>query len=189
MRLLIEGINPMPWTAPQLGTKRVGGKVVPITFPKAELAEYQEAIHDTVASAVMEKGLQAPVFAKGTLLICEFFFWRQLESYNSLATGRKVTPKQPDVTNMLKATEDALQGVIYHNDTNNRVVSGHLVECGPEVEPRIMLIVNVARQPAINFGNLLAQEVLKKGTPDRTKTVWIYDGSVPKDEGEAKGFA
>jgi len=141
MRFLIEGINPEPWTAPGLGTKTVGRRRVPITFPNPNMKAYQEAIHETVAQALEALKTPVPLFAKGTLLGITFYYWRQLEQFVKLDTGRKVTPKQPDVTNMNKATEDALQGLLYFNDKDNRLVTGQLVDVGPDVVPRIMILV------------------------------------------------
>jgi Holliday junction resolvase RusA-like endonuclease len=188
VRILVEGINPEPWTAPLLAKKIVGRKMVPIAYPKEELKIYKEAISETVAAALQEAGVPLPVFPKGTLLVVEFFFWRQLEQYRSLETGRLVTPQQPDTTNMIKATEDALQKVLYHNDNHNRITSGHLVECGPEVEPRIMVMVNVARPAALEFGNVIWNDSKKTGTPDSTKTVWI-NGTPTPPQVEATRFA
>ncbi len=190
MRILVEGINPEPWTAPLLAKKIVGRKMVPIAYPKAELKIYKEAISETVTAALQEAGVPLPVFPKGTLLIVEFFFWRQLEQYRSLESGRLVTPKQPDTTNMTKSTEDALQKVLYHNDVHNRVTSGHLVECGAEVEPRILVMATVAKKVALDYGNVMARDLQRTGTPDSTKTVWMDGHGTPTPpQVEATRFA
>lgn len=142
MRLLIEGINPEPWRAGKLMTKVVARKAVPIQFKDQGTAAYQEAVHETVAGALAELGVPLPIYPKGTLLRVYFSFWRQIEQYTSLTTGRKVTPNQPDTSNMVKATEDALQGLLFFNDRDNRICQGNLVQVGPDVEPAIMIFVD-----------------------------------------------
>jgi hypothetical protein len=45
---------------------------------------------------------------------------------------------------MLKATEDACQGILFKNDRGNVAVRGFIVDQGPEVEGRVVIKVETA---------------------------------------------
>lgn len=140
MRILVEGINPQPWRAGKFGKKRVGGKLISILIKDEGTAAYQEGLHEAVTGALAELQVPLPVFPKGTLLRVKFTYWYQIEQFRNLNTGRITTPKQPDTSNLTKATEDALQGLMYHNDKDNRSTWGELVYIGTE-EPRVLISV------------------------------------------------
>jgi hypothetical protein len=127
--LVIEGINPMPWRAPSAATRRFGGKVVPYTFPNPEVVLYQEAVREYVMAEypsleMIEPGQHG--------LYVSFWFWRSL---NYGGQRRNAA----DTTNMVKALEDALQGLVYGNDKHNRTVTGNVVAQARDIEPLIMI--------------------------------------------------
>ena len=119
-------INPEPWSA-SIVTKKGG------SFKDGVLVNYQTALREMVFKA-MEKNNIAPYtydsHAAGIFL--EFFFWR--------STGRG----QPaDVSNLIKSTEDALQGALFENDRIVRRVCGEIVEQFPTLEsPGILIRVS-----------------------------------------------
>lgn len=108
---LLPDINPEPWTTP------VVGKSYAVKRPK--LRVYQNAI---VSEWTKRYGHLAPV-AKGTPLRVRFVFSR------SSAGG-----KHADATNLQKAVEDALQGLLYYNDTHTREVSSLILYQGTDVD-------------------------------------------------------
>src|SRR5687768_284355 len=98
-------LNPEPWTAPSVSVGRgKGGKVFPQVYANAQLKAYQEAVREEARSQLPDKW--EPY--EGEILL-HFYFWRQMADYES-HQAKRVRKHQADVTNMQKATEDALQG-------------------------------------------------------------------------------
>lgn len=139
--LLIEDLNPIPWQSPELGIGRAkGGKPFPTATSPANMKNYQAGIRECCAQAYPEIGKDTPLFLKRTTLYVWFFFWRELDQFHA-ASGRRQTAQRADVSNLTKSTEDALQGFLYHNDTDNRQVLGHMFEQGPDVDrPRLLVV-------------------------------------------------
>ncbi len=140
MIVVVEGINPEPWRSPRLGTRRASGKVFPAAYKDENLRSYQEAVKETVEEELLALGYELPIFEAGTPLVVTFCFWRQLDSYKT-GESRAGRRQQPDVTNLVKATEDAMQGIFYKTDRNNVLVQGTLVDVGTDVEPRVLIEV------------------------------------------------
>lgn len=129
--LAIEGLNPMPWQSPRLGTIRKGGKIVPTSRPSDEVVVYQEAVKE----AVMDRYPNLELIDHGLHgLVITFWFWR------SLNFGGQIR-RAADATNMQKCLEDALQGVVYVNDRFNRTVTSHVVAQERDIEPLILISV------------------------------------------------
>jgi Holliday junction resolvase RusA-like endonuclease len=121
----IVGIEPEPWTAPEVAIGRKNNKVFPMVYQSANMKAYQEAIREEMA-------LQCPhaQMEKGEISL-QFFFWRGTDSIR----------KNVDATNLQKSLEDALQGILYLNDAHNRRVTSEIVEQGPGVNPAIIITV------------------------------------------------
>lgn len=128
----IVGIEPEPWTAPEVAVGRKAGKVFPMVYQSASLKAYQEAIREEMA-------LQCPhaVMERGEISV-QFFFWRSTDSIR----------KDADATNLQKALEDALQGILYLNDARNRRVTSEIVEQGPGIDPAIIITIE-AYNPSV----------------------------------------
>lgn len=129
---LVEGINPEPWTAPTASMFRKGGRVMARTSKNEALRTYQQAIADEIAAEVAPWDFHA----EGELEL-DVWFWRNLDQYRS-DSGRLITRKRADRSNLLKAFEDALQGVAFKNDV--QIVSGRttIVKQSVGVDPRIL---------------------------------------------------
>lgn len=127
----ITGINPEPWTAPESAIGRKGGKMFTQHYQSAGLKAYQEAVKEEI---VQQNG-HVHMF-EGPLVV-EFFFWRNTD--NGEVDSRKMVRNEADATNMQKACEDALQGILYGNDKSNRIVSSYVVDVGREVQPHIAI--------------------------------------------------
>lgn len=116
-------INPEPWSAPTIGKK--GGN-----FKSGSLVNYQEAVRSLVTDAMLKNEVPPYTYdshAAGIFL--EMFFWR--------STGKG----QPaDTSNLVKATEDALQGALFDNDRIVRRVAGEIVEQSPALDDPGVLI-------------------------------------------------
>lgn len=169
-QMLLDGLNPEPWTAGDLSTMRKGGRVIPITLPNGNLRSYKETVKEMVGSALEELGIATPVFPKDTPLMVHFYYWRQWQEFTII--GRKARRKHSDTSNMTKALEDALQGLIYHNDSKNVVAFGHTVESGPDVDPKILFHVDLVPDWMAAAANGLVNAT-RMGESDSTKTIFI----------------
>ena len=127
----IPGVNPEPWTAPSV-VRGKGGRIVAIKGGKNDA--YQRALAE-VASDIEAP---PPLPPANVPFHVTFYFWRSTEDGN-----------QADATNLLKATEDALQGVFYANDVQNHHVEAVVVEQSPDVEPRILIHIESFKMPEL----------------------------------------
>jgi len=126
---LIDGINPEPWTAPEVSSGRKNGRIFTQAFKSAGLIAYQEAVKEDLLD-------NYPDFEKfDGLVSLEIYFWRQLSVY--VGDHGRVQRHAADATNMQKALEDAIQGVLITNDRNVMDVRSVVVEELPETEPKI----------------------------------------------------
>jgi len=117
----VTGINPEPWA---IGSPyRRGSKSLGIS-PNGKLKAYQEALADEFAQQNAHGQAH-----EGSLKVT-FYFWR------SSAHGNVA-----DATNLQKATEDGLQGVLYANDRRNLHVSSVIMEQQPSTSPHILIVV------------------------------------------------
>ena len=113
----VWGINPEPWRTP--GIPKRGYPV-----KDGKLQAYQDALADEIVE-------QNKVTMHDGFLVVEFYFWRNTQ-FN----------KPADATNCQKATEDALQGILYLNDKKNRRVTSEIIEQSTETEPLILIRVS-----------------------------------------------
>jgi Holliday junction resolvase RusA-like endonuclease len=135
---LIEGINPEPWVA---GTAyRRGHRGVGVAKSQA-LTDYQNAIAEAINDALADD--HKPYTEE---LELQVWLWRCLDKYQT-ESGRWQTRHRADLTNMLKALEDALQarkampdfpGLI-KNDVQIVVSQVSVVAQATDVHPMILL--------------------------------------------------
>lgn len=123
-------INPEPWVVGNAYVARGGGKSFARIAPDKTLRLYQEAVQ-------AELQAQGAEVHPGRYDI-ELYFARQNARYTD-AAGRKRSRNTPDVTNLQKATEDALQGVLIENDRHTLRISSQMVEVGPDVDPVVIV--------------------------------------------------
>lgn len=131
--LWITGINPEPWSA---GTAYKRGPHAVGIAKDGKLRAYQDALIDEFP---VQNPNQTMLDKNDTKLDVSFYFWRQTAANGAVA----------DATNMQKATEDALQGLLYSNDRNNHKVSSTIMEQTPTTEPCIMIVVDHFRRDRI----------------------------------------
>jgi Holliday junction resolvase RusA-like endonuclease len=132
------GLNPEPWAVGDIGIGRKGGKHFARMSPNANLASFQEAVREA-----LEGCNQLPL---GEYKLT-FYLWRQQVQYLN-SKDKRVTRNQADATNMQKALEDALQGVLFDNDRNVRDIRTVIVEQGKNVKPAIVIHAQMA--PELN---------------------------------------
>lgn len=159
--LVIEGLNPEPWTAPDISMERRGSRTYPRASKSPILAAYQEALRENIAEAYPDLPMMPDVH-----LQLSFHFWRKLDLYKT-ATGRNMQRKVADATNLQKATEDALQGILFKNDNQVKRVASEIVAEGVDVEPHIVVICDVKTLSwnAMVSGYEVAQQHLAEPRP------------------------
>lgn len=120
---VISGINPEPWTAPQVSVGRRGGKIVPTVFKRESLRSYQEAVKEFILSNFDPEPTDCE-------LDITFYFWRSLETERS---------KKADATNLQKSTEDALHDLLFLNDSQVQKITSFIVDQKKDIEPTIII--------------------------------------------------
>jgi Holliday junction resolvase RusA-like endonuclease len=127
---VIPGINPVPWTSPEVSIGRKGGKVFPQVYASAELKNYKTAL----AEEVQEKYPDVDVIEDEIAL--RFFFWRRLDEMRG---NRRRKGHVADATNLQKAAEDALQGVLFKNDQQVVHAESWVMAQHDAVEPLVVV--------------------------------------------------
>jgi Holliday junction resolvase RusA-like endonuclease len=121
-------VNPEPWAVGPLALGRRNGKMFPKMERNASLHAFKEAVREELEGHIQ-------MLPEGTYQL-EFYFWRRLDSYIG-ESGRKANAHVADATNMQKALEDALQGLVFGNDRDVKRIYSEIVEQGPDVVPGI----------------------------------------------------
>lgn len=124
----VLNVNPEPWAIGSLGLGRKAGKMYPYVGQNAQLAAYQSAVREAL-------GPQTKI--EGNVEV-NFYFWRNLATYET-QTGRDHRKHYADATNLQKATEDALQGVLFDNDKFVVDVHSVVMDQGPHVKGKIVI--------------------------------------------------
>ena len=157
----ISGINPEPWSASEGAVGKKNGKAFIHFHKPAQLRQYQESVKD-------EFPLQNPhaVEIEGDIELT-FYFWRQLAlSEITEENTKKRRAHQADATNLQKALEDALQGIVYKNDRDIRSIRSVIVAQGSDVSP--FILVHASRY--LDIEELLAAGELREALePDTTR--------------------
>lgn len=138
------GIDPVPWSVPEIGVVNRGGKRVRFTTrsKKTNLASGKASLEDWqkhVAAAGREAMAKIPK-PVGPLKLNFRFMARPPEGKKSgelwnvpirwnedKGLFTKTQPRgkpEPDLVNLIKGTEDALQGIVFEDDIQTRSVSG-----------------------------------------------------------------
>lgn len=135
----IQGVNPEPWESPESFVRRVKGsdKLSVGHHSSRRMRLFQDSVKE-------EFPIQNPGFINlGTAALdVRFYLWRSVAVFEN-ASGRVVEGNDVDATNCQKALEDALQGILYKNDTNNVQVSTWLHQA-VDIEPFIIIRVELS---------------------------------------------
>lgn len=124
-------IQPEPWRVPPMSPGRKGGKLFVTSGSDEQLVTYQEGVKDLVRAHDDVRKWE------GRLKLT-FYYRRQL--------GKGIA--HADVTNMNKALEDALQGVLYENDRTVKDVRGVEIEQSTDVtDPYVIVHIEKAPEP------------------------------------------
>lgn len=136
--IAITGVNPEPWAVGPAHVVRKAGKVRGAIAPNSKLVDYQNALRESLEEFAAESGYTIP--KPGTKLAMRIFFWRRIEKAVS-ASGKTMSSNYADLTNMVKAAEDAMQDVLFFNDRDNVSISATIVEQGEATSPSIVIML------------------------------------------------
>lgn len=126
-------VNPEPWAIGPVSAGRRGGKIIPIVGRNQQMEAYKEAIKEEFGHRYPDDGILPGKYS------LDFFFWRRLDA--GVTVGRDRRQHQADGTNLMKATEDALQGLIIGNDRDVMRGGWAIVSQGPDVAPGVVVRV------------------------------------------------
>src|SRR5690349_14137554 len=115
MQWFVLPINPEAWRVPPMTAARGKGRGIYVKAGRdQQLYNYQESVREELRRQRAELFLLSNEYDGYELV---FYFHHVLEQYQSMK-GRTVQDKEADLTNLVKATEDALQGIVIDNDKN-----------------------------------------------------------------------
>lgn len=130
-RYYVLHINPEPWAIGSVSRSAKGATI----SPNPNLVAYQNAVREA-----MEGVSKLPPSAGYKLT---FRFWRQQAKYIDMNDHVRQR-NQADATNMQKALEDALQGILFDNDRQVADIRSVIIDQGPKVTPCIIIEAELA---------------------------------------------
>jgi Holliday junction resolvase RusA-like endonuclease len=135
-RWYILEINPEQWKIGPLSVGRANGGQFARIGPDHQLQAYQNAVKE-----LLEDDCEL-VTGKVKLTLV---FWRQMEEYKT-ARSRTSRRHQADLTNLQKALEDAIQGVLIENDREVQEVHSYIAAQGHFTRPLVVIKVEEWRE-------------------------------------------
>lgn len=124
---ITDGVNPEPWESPEGSIQRKSGKMYVQMHKPLKLRAFQEDLAETFLDQNPDTMLlDGPVRM-------EIYLWRHVD--------RLIKANIADATNMQKAIEDALQGILYANDRQVIDVRTRIMAQGPEAKPAIVVAI------------------------------------------------
>lgn len=135
-RWFVLDLNPEPWAIGPVGYARRNGKMSAYVGRNAQLDAYKEAVAEELKEALAGSNA-GDYFIEGKVEL-RLYFWRNRAEYKT-PQARTHRKHDADATNMQKATEDALQGILFKNDKDVNDVRTVVVEQGPDVKGRIVI--------------------------------------------------
>lgn len=127
-------VNPEPWAIGPISVGR--NKATGKSFPRVGPNGNQVAFQDAVQAALIAKGVKV---LPGHYSLM-FYFSRKVFAYTK-NEGKAAHRNIADGTNMMKAAEDALQGVLIDNDRNVIQAQWSIMEQSPTAEPWMVVTV------------------------------------------------
>lgn len=128
---VLHDINPEPWrVGPASVARNRAGKWFARIGPDTQLVAFQNAVKEALEGTAVKLDGEIEL---------RFYFWRRLDKYTT--TRRTSTRHVVDATNMQKATEDALQGVLMDNDREVKSIQSTIVEQSIDTAARIVICI------------------------------------------------
>lgn len=150
----VLNINPEPWAIGDVSAGRSAstGRITGRISPNPNLVAYQNAVREELA------GVEKLNISDYSLT---FFFWRQQARYLDAADRRRQR-NQADATNLQKGLEDGLQEVLFDNDRDVKDIRSVIVDQGPKVESKILIVAEPIKLPMIELLNVVPTEVVQQ---------------------------
>lgn len=171
----VLGVNPEPWGVGPLDVIRRGGRLTPTMGRNQQLDAYKEAVREELS---LRYGASLPVPAGYEL---DFYFWRHRADYIT-PQAQKARKNEVDATNLQKATEDALQGILIGNDRDVIRVRSTIMAQGPYVHGAVVIHLRwgVDREEE-QYAKIFPESVTKKLTEVQTAPAAVpaHDNSWP----------
>lgn len=125
-------INPEPWRVGpvSMGRKRGGGGMYPIVGRDQQLHSYKMAVKEQLD--------RYNTFMLPGLYRARYMFWRKRDAYTT-PLQMQHRKHEADLTNLVKATEDACQEVLFGNDRDCVANECYMFDQGAEVNPRVIV--------------------------------------------------
>lgn len=154
----VLAVNPDPWAIGPLGVGKRGGKYFPYVGRNNQLHSYKEAVAAELA--------EVHPLPEGTYDLA-FYFWRRLDEH---ASGRKHIA---DATNLQKATEDALQGILFDNDRDVHRITSTVVEQSDTTKPHVVIRASIwdGLDPT-EVPNHVWEQIDRSDAPDLFDNTW-----------------
>lgn len=135
-------INPEPWAVGPAYVVRNAKKFIPKIGPNKQLQAYQEAVRGELRRKYPDiEMIEHEVELK-------FYFWRVLEKYDQVMSGRTIYANAADSTNLQKGTEDALQGLLIKNDRQVICCASAIISQAPligDAEAQGLVVIRMSR--------------------------------------------
>ena len=145
---LVLPLNPEPWRVGPVGVTRKNG-LRGFVGKDAQLEAYKEAVREAAEYDLREQGIDPEsVMLEGSVEL-HLYFWRRQDSYESTASGKQVRKHQVDLTNMVKATEDALIGLFYKDDKTVAIQHNHIMSQDFTTYPMVVIGVRECAPPTL----------------------------------------
>jgi Holliday junction resolvase RusA-like endonuclease len=138
------GLDPVPWSVPEICVTKAGrrfsrrAKKSNLVLGKASLEDWQlhvkQAAQDAMAGISKPRGpLRIDMVfhatpplesARGTAWVVPLKWNEESQEYTKTQPRGK---PEPDLVNLIKGTEDALQGVVFEDDVQTRSITAEMV--------------------------------------------------------------
>ncbi len=142
-------VNPEPWAVGPVGSGRKNGKLYSYVGRNDQLWHFQQAVKEDLG--------KPGIYFEGKMEL-QFYFWRRRDEYQTYqARGHR--KHEADLTNLQKATEDALQEILFKNDKDSNDIHSVMVAQGPDVIGKIVVAI---RQGVDNPKVIFPVEITEK---------------------------
>jgi hypothetical protein len=139
-------LNPEQWAIGPVSGGLKNGKPFGRIGANTQLQVYQKAVKELLAPEIEfifgASKSKNPFFRNEVELF--IYIWRNLDEYTNRG-GRNQSRPEADLTNLFKATEDAIQDVLIYNDRQSRATRGALLEQERGIEPCVLVGIKFFR--------------------------------------------
>jgi Holliday junction resolvase RusA-like endonuclease len=151
-------VNPEPWAVGPLSIGKRNGRPTATMGRNQQLDAYKHAIREELETTLPNNQtyILPPYYS------LDMFFWRNRAEYTT-PQARTHRKHEADVTNLQKATEDALQGILIGNDRDVIRIASYMMDQGPDVTGGVLLRIewDLDREDATaNLPRLVQEEAI-----------------------------